>query len=867
MPNNLEEKETPERAENRRSPERSSEAPRRGLIRRMFGLVFNRFTAMASVIVAILALIIGGYYWVDFSHRIDERLLSGEVFTTNAGIYSAPKTIRSGQSLSRDGLISYLKSSGAVRKTDKADASRSRFSSDSSTVTIEPGATAVIDGVRMFHNLDVRFSGDSIERIIDRDANREVDAAIIEPRLLSSLAGEGNGKRKAVSFSDLPKPLIRAIVVTEDRSFFDHWGVNFRGIARALWRRYSPDSANSPLANQGGSSITQQLVKNLLLSDEQTLERKVKEAFMAFIVETRLSKEEIFTLYANQIYLGQQAGTSVYGVGAAAEAYFGKDVTQLTLDESAFIAAIIRSPNRYNPFKYPEKATERRNQVLESMAETGDIPIEQVDKFKRLPLNVRRGAPSSDEGGIPYFTQYALEEVSDIIDDPETLQHLRIYTGIDPDLQQQAYEIVNRRLEALSKRFPKKAGKLNAALISLRPRTGEIVAMVGGRNFLDNQFNRVTSAERQPGSVFKPFVYAAAINSPYESYARAITAATVFKDEKKVFTFGDQTYSPNNYGDTFTNSDMTVRDALVKSKNVITVDLAMELNIEKVMSLAAKAGYPKVKKSFPSMALGTAEATPLQVATAYTVFANLGDRTDPVPYTRITNGEGKTIVQPTTSRKNVLRPDVSFIMNEIMKDVVNRGTAAGLASYGLQNIPGKSAIAGKTGTSRDGWFAGFTPELVTVVYVGFDDNTDLGLTGAESAMPIWAEFMKQALAIHPDWNGDWKMPDGIRRGEVDIRTGRLIREIREVATTPDDTELDNERTATASEPDTSGVPPEFRRIEYFIAGTMPFPGVPSPEQEREEPRPTPTPTPKQIPKQTPKPSPTVGKKKTQSAGR
>ncbi len=641
----------------------------------------------------------------------------------------------------------------------------------------------------------------------------------------------------------MPQSLVKAITVTEDRAFFEHYGVNFRGIARAAWRRYEKDDDNSPIANQGGSSITQQLVKNLWLTREQTLERKLKEAYMSIILETRLTKEQIFTLYANQIYLGQQTGVSIYGVGEASNAYFGKDVSALTLPEAALIAGIIRSPNRYNPYKNVAKSTERRNQVLDSMAEAGAISSEEAAAAKKTLLEIKQITSGKDLQGMPYFSQYAVEELPKIVSDPEALQHLRVYTTIDPDLQKAAYKIVNERLEKLDKYFPKKQkGNLNAALVAIRPKTGEIVAMVGGRSFLDSQFNRATDAQRQPGSVFKPFVYATAINSAYDGNARVITAATIFKDEKKVFTYGNESYAPNNYGDTFSNKELTLRDALVKSKNTITVDLGMELNIGKVMNLAAKAGLPKVEKAYPSMALGTAEATPLQVATGYTVFANLGEKVSPIAINRITDGEGKTVNAPTGERKRVLQPDVAYVMDDIMKDVINRGTAAEAKAWGFKNVAGKTAFAGKTGTSRDGWFAGFTPEIVCVVYVGFDDNDDLGMKGADSAMPIWADFMREALNLHPEWNGDWQMPATIKEAEIDTRNGSLIRELSNVEAdtvkaqqtvlrTNANKNNANQQPATnppdennPSEPKeiyVTAVPPEFRRVEIFVAGTVP----------------------------------------------
>ncbi len=844
-------------------------APPPSRLRRIVRWFINPWTISLVLLLVLGTFLTLTYYWFDFSDRIDRRLLSGEVFTPSAGIYSAPKTLRVSENMSRQELVDYLKSAGYIDKNNKADLSRSRFSVDEKGIGIEPGVTGVIDGNKVFPSLSVVFAkdGKSVAKIVDTGSGGEVPNARLEPKQLSTIAAEGDGRRKTVTFNDLPPHLVKAITVTEDRAFFEHYGVNLRGIARALWRRYEGED-NTPLSNQGGSSITQQLVKNLLLTNEPTLERKVTEAYMSVILETRLTKQEIFTLYANQIYLGQQSGVSIYGVGEASSAYFGKDVTQLNLPEAAFIAGIIRSPNRYNPYKHPEKVRERRNQVLQSMLEAGEISEQLYSQTYSVPIELKEISHAKDLQGMPYFSQYAIEELPNIVSDPEALQHLRVYTSIDPDLQKLAYETVIERLDKLDKYFPKKPkGSLNAALVAIRPKTGEIVAMVGGRNYLENQFNRATMAMRQPGSVFKPFVYAAALNSPYDN-SRVFTAATVFKDEKKIFTFGQDSYSPNNFGDTFTNKETTLRDALVKSKNVITVDLGMQLNIGKVMNFANKAGFPKVEKAYPSMALGTAEATPLQVATAYTMFANVGDRVLPMPITKITSGEGKTISAPTPDRKNVLRPDVAYIADDIMKDVINRGTAAQAQAWGFRNVPGKTAFAGKTGTSRDGWFAGFTPEIVCVVYVGFDNGDDLGMKGGDSAMPIWADFMQAALKLHPEWNGDWQMPAGIRKAEIDIRNGSLIRILDDLETTsgsptptptptpkvnsddPNAAAWETDEPPPTTEVFVTDVPAEFRRIELFIVGTTPNKAILPVDEEgfetgdpTAEPNPSPNPTP------------------------
>src|SRR5438876_3563967 len=724
------------------------------------------------VIPAVLftAVIIGVfvYYWVIFSARID-NLLKGEVFTRSAGIYAAPKHIRAGQNISEDDLVAYLKRAGYVERGQQAESARGRYALAGSNVEIDPGSDTIVDNARPFESLRVQFAhaGNSIASIADKDNGARLDKAQLEPELISSVTGRERAKRRVIGFNDLSPDLIKAITVTEDRSFFEHHGVNVRGIIRALMRRYDTDP-NSPLARQGGSSITQQLVKNLLLSPERTLKRKLAEAYMSVILETRLSKEEIFALYCNQVYLGQQSGFSINGFGEAASAYFSKDVTNLTLPESAFLAGLIRSPNRYNPFHDPETARARRNQVLESMAETGAITQDQAKQAEAIDLKLAPVKGRIDLSDAPYFADFVQNQLGDLISG-QGADHLRIYTSVDMDLQRAAYAAVTKQLTALDKIESKRVepGTVQAALIALNAHTGEIVAMVGGRDYAKSQLNRA-EALRQPGSVFKPFVYATALNTAYDPVPRVITPATIYKDEPKTFTYDNQQYSPGNMGDKYSMQPVTLRDAMVHSLNVVTVDVAMEVTIGRVMNLAAKAGLPHVAQTYPAKALGTAEATPLQVASAYTAFAANGTRTTPIAIDRVTTGKGTTIAKPTAQQNEVLRPEIAYVMTSFMKDVINRGTGAPIRARGF-----KFNVAGKTGTSRDGWFAGFTPNLVCVVWVGFDDGSQLGLTGASSALPIWADFMNAALANHPEWTGDWQMPEGVQQKDIDPTTGQI----------------------------------------------------------------------------------------------
>jgi penicillin-binding protein 1B len=807
--------------------------PELGFGRRFLRRLFSAPIIIPLVFVATISIGVLIYYWTIFSGRID-NLLKGEVFTRSAGIYAAPKQLRIGETISQDELIAFLKRAGYVDKIQPADSARGRYQLNGTSVSVEPSQTSSVDGLRQFQAVRVEFSrnGKSIGSLTDLSSNGRIDRVYLEPELISSVTGRERAKRKVVGFGDLPPHLVKAITVTEDRSFFEHYGVNIRGILRALVRRYDADP-NSPIARQGGSSITQQLVKNLLLSPERTLRRKIAEAYMSIILETRLSKEEIFALYANQVYLGQQAGFSINGFGEAADAYFNKDITNLSVSEAAFLAGLIRSPNRYNPYHDLNTATARRNQVLDNLSETGSLPGAEIERAKAEPLKVAPVKGRIDVSDAPYFADYVQNQLGDIIAGAGGREHLRIYTTIDMDLQRAAYAALSKQLTALDKIQAKRfePGTLQAALVAMNAKTGEIVAMVGGRDYSKSQLNRVADAMRQPGSVFKPFVYATALNTAYDPVPRVITPATTFMDEPKTFTFDNQEYSPGNFGDTYSNEPVTLRDALVHSLNVITVDVAMEVTIGRVMNLAAKAGLPKPPRAFPAMALGTSEATPLQIASAYTSFATLGTRTTPVAINRITTGNGVTIAAPTPQKNEVLRPEVAYVMTSFMKDVVNRGTAAKVRARGL-----KANVAGKTGTSRDGWFAGYTPNLVCVVWVGFDDGSQLGLTGANSALPIWTDFMQVALTEHPEWQGDWQVPEGVKEVEINPSTG-------EPATAEDTT----------------------KRVELFLNGTGPGAEIATGEVE-ETPTPEEGPTPFETLTPEPEPSPSPSPRSRSSTG-
>lgn len=763
---------------------------RKSLLRRLF---FSRWTLIVVSSFLLLGAVAFTYFYLSYSKMIEARL-RGDVIIRTTGIFAAPRSIREGQgSWTLASLKSYLDAIGYVESTKDADARRGRYEIKGNTIEIRTSNDALFNGVRQFPNLAVSFraNGRGVEKLVDLDSKKKLDSALLEPEQLTAISNDKqNQRQKLVSFKDLPKDYINAVLAIEDRQFFEHSGINVRGLSRALFR-----NASEGEAREGGSSITQQLVKNFFLTPERTVKRKLEEAMIAVTLETKLSKEEIFQLYANEIFMGQNGSYSINGVGEASAMYFNKDIVNLNLQECAFLAGIIRGPSLYSPYRDPQRARARRNQVLDSMSEAGSITREQAEQAKATPLLIepKRKALNSD---APYFVDYLQQNLASAIEDRDSVREsYRVYTTIDMELQRAADKAVNDTLAQLDAIFAKRRknplppGTLQAALVAVNAKTGEILAMTGGRDYSASQLNRAVEANRQPGSVFKPIVYAAALNSAFDGPRdEAITPATLFMDAPKTFYYGGgKTYDPGNFGDKYANKEVTLRDALVHSLNVVTVEVAEKVGYTKVTRMAENLGLPR-PQALPSTALGAAEATPLQVARAYTAFANGGNLAEAVPLKRVTNSNGSTVTENKPERKQVLRPEVAWLMTNVMQDVVSRGTAARARSMGFSAL-----AAGKTGTSRDGWFAGYTPNLVCVVWVGFDDNAELGLEGSKSALPIWAAFMKQALALRPELGGsEFARPDGIVEAEIDPATGLLWEE-----------------------------PCIEHRTEYFIEGTLP----------------------------------------------
>lgn len=680
--------------------------------------------------------------YTHYSQIIEARLATGYL-TSRPGLYAAPRVLRTGQKLSREKLINALRRAGYL-ETSASNVWSGSFIVNDSTLEIRPGSSTR----RQPELVTVTFAENEISEL--RADGVTLEAFALEPEILSNDVSSKSGKREVLSFSEIPDVLVRAILAIEDRRFFDHSGVDLNGLTRALLRNISDEQLG-----QGGSTITQQLVKNTYLSPERTFQRKYAEAMLSLALERRLSKNDIFALYCNEIYLGQRGAVGVRGVKEAARVFFARELRDLNLAEAATLAGMIQSPARYSPVRHAEAAKSRRNVVLAAMRQHGWITEEQYTGATAEPITIAP-ALEADNSQAPYFVDYVNRLAESEFEISGARQ--RIYTTIDLELQQAAEQSLKRQLDRLDVLYANHNAKPQAALVAMDPHTGNILAMVGGRDYAQSQLNRATDASRQPGSTFKPFVYAAALED-------GMSPVRMFMDAPKEFVYDrNKTYRPANYGGGYSMGQVTMRTGLVKSLNVVTVDIALQTGLARIANLAQRFGLPKPER-YPALALGTEEVTPLELAAAYAAFVRAGQRVEAKAITSVGDPPAAHAMAPPVDQ--VVSPATAYVITNMLSGVIERGTARKARG----GVPG-TAIAGKTGTSRDGWFAGYSPNLVCVVWIGFDDNKQLGLTGAEAALPAWVDFMNEAIELRPDLGGsNFECPEGIKFVEIDSVTG------------------------------------------------------------------------------------------------
>ncbi len=659
------------------------------------------------------------------------------------------------------------------------------------------GARGGIIGRRAFRHYDRLDPGGVATVRVDRhgrvsDLRAENGARLpylaLEPELLRSAHGALHEERLPVPLADVPEHLVDAVLTIEDQRFFDHGGLDLRRIAGATLA-----NLRAGRVVQGASTLTQQLAKNLYLSPRRTPTRKLRELAMAVVLEARYSKEQILEAYLNEVYLGQNGAFEIHGVGQAAQHYFGKDVSQLDIAEAALLAGIIRGPSLYSPFRHPAAANERRDLVLRLMHERGVLSERVHRAAKRAPLGLR-AAPQPVRTGR-YFVDYVAERLRERHGRDVLTRGLSVFTTLDAELQRLAEEAVRQGLARLEREAPylaREGAPLQAALVALDPRTGELLAMVGGRDYGASQFNRAAHARRQPGSAFKPIVALTALAWRRDDDDREeprFTLASLLEDEPLSVETPAGLWQPVNYDGRF-RGRLTLREALERSLNVPFARLGLAVGPEHIVQTARNLGIEGRLNPYPSLALGASEVTPLELTRAYGVLAAGGYRADLSPTLGVLTPTGDVLDRLGLAGEQVYEPAEAYLVTSALRGAVERGTGRGLRTFGF-----RGSVAAKSGTTnnfRDAWFIGYTPTLAVGVWVGFDDGGSIGLPGSRAALPIFARFLAGAVGTYG--NAEFERPRGVEIVEVNrengLRAGWGCRGEREVflrGTAPEET--------------------------------------------------------------------------------
>lgn len=701
------------------------------------------------------------YFYQHYKAVVDDRLAAGPLFAPVAQIYAAPREVRTGQQLSADEIAADLRRAGYAANSELG----TYLMRGADTIFIKPGPQS-------YHSTDgatilTGTGSDGNARVLSITAENGAPLAAyqLEPQLITALSEDKNRtKRRLVTFNEIPNQLVQAVTSIEDRRFFEHGGVDYHSMLGWAWHDLRGDRRFSG----GGSTLTMQLSRGIFLSPERRLKRKLIEILITFHLESRFTKQQIFEMYANQINLGQRGSFGVNGFGEAAQAYFGKDLRQLDLSQFAMLAGMVQSPSRLNPYRHPERAIERRNVVLSAMVETGDITAAQARAAAAEPLRL---APQNvDASEAPYFVDLVHDQLNLRLGEQEQAHDsLRIYTSLDPELQRAASDAVAIGMHNVDEMISKRKrgnGDSSAppqiALIALNPHTGQVLALVGGRNYNSSQYNHAT-AKRPTGSIFKPFVYASAFNTSFNGMSidegGVFTAVTRLNDDPQDFGGG---YTPGNFQRGEYPGMVTAATALEHSLNIATIALAQKVGYGNVASLARSAGITAAQGT-PAVALGTYDATPLDMAGAYTTFANGGVHLKPWMLASVRNTNGDIVTDFTPQASQVMDPRSAYLTQSLLEGVMARGTGAAARRNGFS-----APAAGKTGTSHDVWFAGYTSNLLCVIWIGNDDYTDVKMQGATAAAPIWGDFMKRAQKL-PQYSDmkSFTAPSGIQIVRLD----------------------------------------------------------------------------------------------------
>ncbi len=721
----------------------------------------------AGLVTIALAFVAGVWAagWLLELDRIVVSRFEGRRFAVPSQVYAAPIVVYPGADWQRLDLAGWLARMGYREQAEAGPLDIGHYRWLPGRLRVHLRGFEHPELPEPDRKVEFRLEKGRVREMRDNRGN-QIDVVALEPERISAFYGSDREQRDLVEIESVPPHLIDAVYAVEDRRFEEHHGVDPVRIAGAMLANLRAGGIR-----QGGSTLTQQLVKNFFLTPERTFRRKATEAVMALLVEARYDKAQILEAYFNEIYMGRRGSTAIHGVGEAARFFFGKRVPDLAPDESALLAAVIASPNAMSPHRHPERAKKRRDLVLSLMEAQGRLGAEEAEYARNQPIDT--AVVTLESGQDRYFLDELARQLPEVYDEELlAVDGLRIYTTLDPTIQRAAVRSLQDGLVRLEEELGRvetvapdaDPPRLEGCLLALRPQTGEILALVGGRDYARSQWNRCTQARRQAGSAFKPIVYAAAL-SPQSG--PLVTLVSRVDDYPLKIDTPEGVWEPANYDRQF-RGPVSVREALERSLNVPAARLGQAVGIGRVVEMARRLGVESGLPAVPSIALGTAEVSPLELAVVYATFANGGLRPTPRSFTGLLDGCG--IAQehwPLAGARRVLDPGTAYLTTSLLEGVVDRGTGVGIRKRGM-----RGPIAGKTGTTdeeHDLWFVGFTPELVAVVWIGYDNPQPIGVPSSRGALPIWADFLEQVSGERV--RGVFARPAGIERIDVEPMTG------------------------------------------------------------------------------------------------
>src|SRR5712691_7917497 len=681
---------------------------------------FWRYFRFAFLTLALLA--------AGFTLYLDIRVRSefeGRRFALPARIYARPLELHAGLRIAQIDVTRELQEAGYREGVREGESGW--FMRDDTWLEIAVRPFVFWDGPQSAKRVRVAFDGGAVKSVQDAEG-KELPLARLEPLPIGGIYPANNQDRALVRLGEVPKHLVEALIANEDRSFYSHHGFDLRGIARAVVNLVRRSGL------QGGSTLTQQLVKNFFLTPERTLQRKLTELVMAVLLELHYDKNEILETYLNEIYFGQDRDRAIHGVGLAAQFYFGKEVQHLTLAEAALLVGMVKGPAYYDPYRHPQRALERRNLVLRETREHGSITLEQYAAARAAELGVTR-KPAMGTSPYPAFLRLVHRQMRRDYDEADLRSEgLRIFTTLDPRVQRAAENALTRRLAQFDKEHRFGEPGLEGAVVVTDPQSGEVQALVGGRDVRYRGYNRAIDAARPVGSLLKPAIYLTALSEPSR-----YTLLTPIDDGPFVWkSRGAPDWEPANYDKKF-HGAVPLRVALAQSYNVATARLGTELGVERVLANVRRLGIERELQPFASALLGATDLSPLEVAQMYQTIASGGWRAPLRSIREVTTQEGRPLQRYPLAVEQAFAPEPMYLLTAAMQDVVREGTAQGLKNF----LPPELAVAGKTGTTdeqRDAWFAGFTGDRLGVVWIGYDDNRAARLSGAAAALPVWGEM-------------------------------------------------------------------------------------------------------------------------------